>query len=395
VSAGSAHIVHVVTTLGQGGAEKVCCQVIQRNCSDRHTVIKLFAGHGLFDDDVARAAVAVHCLGLPRSTLAFMLLPFAFIRLLWLLMVLRPKVIVGWLYYGALAASIGRFLRLPVLWSLHAADFDPRTSFKATTRAAFRLCRFLSRRVPTFIHYCSDLSRVHHERLGFAIDKSVVIENGVDVDQLATVAADDLLSLSAGGDFSPRIGTKLIGCIARLEPQKDHRTLFEAVAKLKVAGKQVSLILAGHNCHRHHPRLRALLNEFDLDREVIPLGVISEVGRLMQHCDAIVLSSCEGEALPMVLLEALSVGKPVVATNIGNTSIIVGDFGLVVPPRNAVALSKAIEQVVWVNPAYREAAAGQAPSYIRENYSLDNAAERWKTLISRAVGLTEHLAAGR
>src|SRR5262245_61948682 len=85
VSTGSAHIVHVVTTLGQGGAERVCCQIIQRSSSDRHTVIKLFAGHGLFDDEVARASAAIHCLGLPRSPLAFVLLPFAFIRLFWLL----------------------------------------------------------------------------------------------------------------------------------------------------------------------------------------------------------------------------------------------------------------------------------------------------------------------
>src|SRR5262245_43166407 len=151
VSTGSAHIVHVVTTLGQGGAERVCCQIIQRNSSDRHTVIKLFAGHGLFDQEVARAAVAIHCLGLPRSPIAFVLLPFAFIRLFWLLVIVHPTVIVGWLYYGALAASIGRMLRLPVLWSLHAADFDPKISFKATTRIAFRLCRWLSGRLPVFI----------------------------------------------------------------------------------------------------------------------------------------------------------------------------------------------------------------------------------------------------
>ena len=390
------HIVHVVPTLGQGGAERVCSQIIQRNSSDRHTVIKLFAGHGLFDDDVARASAAVHCLSLPRNAMAFLLLPFALVRLLYLLFVERPTAIVGWLYYGALAASIGRLLGLPVLWSLHAADFDPKTSFKPTTRTAFRLCRSLSGHLPIFIQYCSDASRIQHEKLGFAVDKSVVIENGVDVDQFASAADErNVAAFGKGEGISIQVSTKLIGCIARLEPQKDHRTLFEALARLKVAGKDIKLVLAGRDCHQDNPRLRALLDEFGLHREVIPAGVISEIGGLIRLCDAIVLSSCEGEALPMVLLEALSMGKPVVATNVGSSSTLVGEFGLVVPPRDAGSLSVAIEQVVWANPAYRLAAADQAPSYIRENYSLDDTVERWRNLITRAVELTGPLAAGR
>src|SRR5262249_34277049 len=154
---------------------------------------------------------------------------------------------------------------------------DAKASFKSTTRTAFRLCRLVSARAPMFIQYCSEASRICHEQLGFAKEKSVVIENGVDVDQFAA-AEPHLPELS---DRLPRIGTKIIGCIARLDPQKDHRTLFEAIARLKVAGKQVSLILAGHDCNPQNPRLRALLREFDIEDDAIPLGVISEVGRVL------------------------------------------------------------------------------------------------------------------
>jgi len=324
------------------------------------------------------------------------LLPFAIVRLLWLFMVARPTVIVGWLYYGALAASIGRLIGRPVLWSLHAADFDPKVSFKSATRWSIRLCRLFSEHVPTFIQYCSDASRAQHERLGFAVKKSVVINNGVDVDQLATSAAQETPSeLAAVMPLWPEFDAKVIGCIARFDPQKDHRTLFEAIVRLKASGKQISLILAGQGCSRYNPTLRALLAELGIEKEVIPLGVISEVGRVLRHCDAIVLSSSEGEALPMVLLEALSVGKPVVATDVGSASVVVGDFGLIVPPRNPAALSQAIEQVVWADPVYSRAAADKAPSYIRSNYSLDETVERWKNLVSRTVGLTGHLPAGR
>jgi len=388
LSAAVGRVLHVVATLRQGGAERALCHIIRRDYSHCHIVIKLFTGPGLFDDEVARVSSGVHCVGLPRSWLAFVLLPVAFCRLLWLLLVIRPTVIVGWLYYGALMASIGRLLRLPVLWSLHAADFSLDTSFNAATRSAVRLCRLLSRYVPTFIHYCSEASRIHHERLGFAVGRSRVIVNGIDIDQLGGVEEHDRTALNGEEEIPTSTDTKLIGCVARLEPQKDHRTLLEAMLRLKLVGKQFRLILAGQNCNRDNPRLRKLLDEFGLHREVISLGVIPEVMRLMRHCDAIVLSSCEGEALPMVLLEALSVGKPVVATNIGSTSIVVREFGLVVPPRDAAALSQAIEVVVWINPAYRTAAADQGPTYIRENYSMDNAVALWGDLFSTAARLT-------
>src|SRR5262249_5660632 len=161
------------------------------------------------------------------------------IRLLWLILALRPTVTVGWLYYGALVASLARLTRVPVIWSLHAADFDLQSSFRRTTRAAIRACRRLSASVPASIHYCSEAARRHHERWGFARAKSVVIENGIDVGRIRQKA-----DLPMPPDWAiPATGERLVCCLASFDPQKDHRTLLEACAGLKALGRRFRLVL--------------------------------------------------------------------------------------------------------------------------------------------------------
>jgi hypothetical protein len=154
-----------------------------------------------------------------------------------LLVGIRPSVVVGWLYYGAVVASVAQIIRLPVVWSLHAADFSLDTSFKVGTRLAMRLCRLLSIYAPAIIHYCSDASRITHERLGFPVEKSTVIENAVDVEWMTDALAMRSPSVKME-DFgiTRTAGTKLICCVARFEAQKDHRTLMEAAVNCPFIG---------------------------------------------------------------------------------------------------------------------------------------------------------------
>lgn len=375
-------VLHIIPTLGQGGAERLLCDIVGRDDCNHHFVIKLFSGDGLFDDDVAKSSQAVYGLGLPRRLpLTFLILPFALARLLWLMLVLRPNIVIGWLYYGAIAASVAGFFRLPIIWSLHSADFDLKESFKPSTRAAVRLCRALAHLVPMRIQYCSDESRDHHERLGMPPTRSLVIANGVDLQRFSMVAVQETPSL-AGISFPLFRGKMIIGCIARFEPQKDHRTLLEALARLKAAGRQLTLVLAGRGCDRANPQLQAMVEEFDLQDDVISIGIVAEVERLIRVCDCVVLSSCDGEAMPIAVLEALALGKPVVATNVGSTAKIVGNFGVVVPARRAYDLATAIERVLWTDASYRKAAAELAPAWIRDRYSLDKTVRHWNSVIA-------------
>ena len=83
----------------------------------------------------------------------------------------------------------------------------------------------------------------------------------------------------------------------------------------------------------------------------------------------------------MVLIEALALGKPVIATRVGDVPEMVGEFGLIVPPEDGEAMSKALDRVLWQDVGYPHFVADAAPEYVRKNFSLDVLVRRWDGLI--------------
>jgi glycosyltransferase involved in cell wall biosynthesis len=144
--------------------------------------------------------------------------------------------------------------------------------------------------------------------------------------------------------------------VARLDEQKGHRYLIEAAAQVPEA----QFVLAGDG------PLRALLETqarlLGVEQRVRFLGHRDDIGDLLADCDVFVLPSLY-EGLPLAILEAMSAGKPVIATKIGGTdeAVISGETGLLVPPSDPTALAAAIRTVLSDRHlAQRLALAGQA-----------------------------------
>lgn len=104
-------------------------------------------------------------------------------------------------------------------------------------------------------------------------------------------------------------------CVARFHPQKDHATLFRAVDRLRKAGRDVVLLLAGGDpFYGFQKQLQELVATMDLARHVRFLGIRDDVPELLAACDVFVLPSLY-EGLGLVYLEAMAAGRPVLATN--------------------------------------------------------------------------------
>src|SRR5882672_2717831 len=107
--------------------------------------------------------------------------PAAIWRLIRLARQIKPDLIQGWLYHGSLAAQIAGLTlarKVPVLWSIHCSIYS--LSFeKRLTAAVVRLCALLSR-LASKIVFVSRTSRTQHEALGYRIDQSCVVPNGID-----------------------------------------------------------------------------------------------------------------------------------------------------------------------------------------------------------------------
>lgn len=164
-------------------------------------------------------------------------------------------------------------------------------------------------------------------------DHITVIPNGVDT----------TFFCPPSGGFIPR--NRIILCIARLVPDKDHETLLTAFGLLARRHPDVELWLVG-NGKLQGPLKRQAANGIPKGRVQFLPGQ-RDLRGLFHQASIFVLSSRQ-EALPNVVLEAMASGLPIVATAVGGLPEVVehGRTGLLVPKQDAPALAQAMEQLL-------------------------------------------------
>jgi glycosyltransferase involved in cell wall biosynthesis len=101
--------------------------------------------------------------------------------------------------------------------------------------------------------------------------------------------------------------------------------------------------------------------------------------------DVLVSSSAYGEGFPNVIGEAMSCAVPCVVTDVGDSALIAGDTGRVVPPRDPRALSGAIHEILSMSPEKRKRLGAAARQRIEENYSLPAVVARYQDLYEEVL----------
>ena len=150
-------------------------------------------------------------------------------------------------------------------------------------------------------------------------------------------------------DARRRLGLPLaapvIVCIANFTPTKGQRSIVDALPALAKRVPGLQAVLAGDGPEL--PSIRRRAEGLGLAGTVRFPGSVSEPWDLLQAADVFVLAS-EVEGLPLVVLEAMSEGVPVVATDVGGMpeAVIDGETGLLVPSRDAEALESAIARIL-------------------------------------------------
>jgi len=150
----------------------------------------------------------------------------------------------------------------------------------------------------------------------------------------------------------------------RLVSTKGVRYLVEAMTQ--VDGR---LVVMGQGPELD--RLRALAQRLGVGAKVTFTGHVSEAEkeRLMSSCKAFVMPSLF-ESLGLAAAEALAHGKPVIASAVGGLPEVVGDGGILVPPRSPKALADAVDQMLH-DDALRRDLAARARRHVRERFGWD------------------------
>jgi len=184
----------------------------------------------------------------------------------------------------------------------------------------------------------------------------------------------------------------LVMQVARFQDIKGQMNLLRAYKELLKKGKRVSLVYVGEEAKMVGEESRAYMDEVvkraenvDKGGDIRFLKNRDDVHLLMRAADIIVVPS-EYETFGMALIEAMAVGTPVVATDCGGPSEIIenGVTGLLVPPNDCGALSKAILEVLS-KPGLAAQLADNAKEMVKKKYSIEARYSRLKEEYDRVV----------
>ena len=206
----------------------------------------------------------------------------------------------------------------------------------------YRFMDYLTERyVEGFIVVSDSLKQMLMERRGIPAHQVVRVYNGIELSQYHLDAQYGELSKEWG---IPQ-DVPVVGAIGRMVWQKGFNYFIKAVPDIMRVVPEARFLLVGDGLLRE--RLEALSEELRVRDNLIFTGFRSDIKEILSAIDILVIPSLQ-EGFPMITLEAMSMAKPIIATNIDGITeqITDGVNGILVPPKNPSALAKAIIKVI-------------------------------------------------
>jgi L-malate glycosyltransferase len=328
----SARVLHLITRLPVGGAERLLVDIASQLDRNRYeSVVCCIQEKGELAQELEALGIPVLCLNRMRSK-RFDLRAVA--DLIGLIRARRISLVHCHLYhanlYGRLAALVAR---VPAIATVHNTYVRRKLHRRL-------LNNLLSRGSARVIAVSEEIRRDLLRYDGIAPDRIVMIQNGIDLrrveTQMTRLQARERLGISAE-EFT-------IGCIGRLEEQKGHRYLLEALAMLEedqtLAGRTRVLLVGDGRLQRE---LKERASALGVAGKVSFLGTRRDIAEILKALDLVVMPSL-WEGLSVAMLEAMAAGLPLVISDVGGVSQALGnnEYGLKVAPADPAGLAGAI-----------------------------------------------------
>jgi len=306
----------------------------------------------------------------------------ALIRSLKIFRQINPDIIQGWLAHGNFVAQITSILlpyRLSTLWNIRYTAL-PKTETKRSILFIIKLLSILSF-LPQKIVFNSKAGADDHIRIGYRSDKSCIIPNGFDT-KLFSPSEKNRSCVRSELNISEE--AVLIGLIGRFDPLKDHRCFLKAGAKLLSNKREILFLLAGREVDWQNRHLKQFIEKLGISGKVFLLGERRDVHRITAALDIAACTSV-AEGFPNVIGEAMSCGVPCVVTDVGDSAWLVGDSGIVVPPRNHEALCEAWLKLIELGSEKRRVLGEKARKRIEDYFSIQMIVKKYEHLYEEQV----------
>lgn len=368
-------VLHLITELDVGGAEmmlyKLLCQLSTEE--RKYSMVVSLADVGPVGELIREQGIEVQSLGFRPGRFS---LP-GFKKLCGFLRQYEPDVIQTWLYHGDLIGTLAILAtkKRRLLWNIRCSNMA-LGNYRHSLRWVIKGCSLLSK-IPEAVIFNSANAMEFHKGLGYRPKSSHLIPNGFDVDRFKP---DPRLRHQMREKHQLGPDQLVIGIVARFDPMKDYENFIKAAAIVKNSIPTLRLVMCGKGMDWDNQALVNMIDQSGLKANVLLLGLQSEVQKVMNMLDIAVNSSAFGEGFPNVVCEAMACGVPCVVTDVGDSAMIVGDTGEVVPPKAFKALANALIGLWALPQAEWQLLKQRARARIVENFTIEKIAAEYKRI---------------
>lgn len=356
-------ITHIIIGLGIGGAELMLKRLVEGlNGKDgmQHSVISL-TDLGPVGQQLLGNGTHVTSLGMKNA----LSIPSTFIKLRRELKKQKPDIVQTWMYHadflGGLAAkSLGIN---SIIWGVRTTDV---TLGRSKVTVALRdLCAWLSYSVPKVIVCASDAGRKVHEKVGYDSSKMCVIHNGFDLEKLKA-SPEQRKTLRYECGFIEN--HKVIGSVGRFNKVKNQQAFVEAAVLIAAAHENAMFMMVGRDNSWENQELVSWINQYNLQKRFVLLGEREDIPVCFSAMDFFCLHS-KTEGFPNVLGEAMAMGLPCVATDVGDAKLLLADTGQVVS-LTVEELSYSFIHLLSLKDEQIRKIGAESKMHLHKNYTL-------------------------
>ena len=327
------NIFFLIRSLSIGGTERQLIELVKGLDSNHFDItVGLFYNEGALIEEI-KSMPWIHVVSLNKSG-RWDIIRFV-LRFIKLLKSLQPDILYSFLPDANIAGLIaGRLSGVKrVVWGVRASNMDV-SRYDWLARMSLRLSAFLSK-FPDAIIVNSHAGKEFHRGIGYSTNRMMIIPNGICTDRFKP---DYSAGLKVRDEWGIDEETITIGLIGRLDPMKDHATFLRAVKIFNQEGCSVRFVCIGDGKGPCKSEIHSLCRTLGLNGSLIWAGERYDMTAVYNAMD-IVTSSSFSEGFPNVIGEAMACGVPCVVTDVGDSAIIVGETGIIVPPKDPQALA--------------------------------------------------------
>lgn len=357
------NVLHLCESSDTGGAESILISLVEGLDKDRYRSVVCLLSDGWLKVELEKRRIETVVIPQPHSFDVLWL--FRAYRLLKDrgIHVMHSHEFATNVYASVLSSLTG----VPVVATAHGKNYY---GDKWRRRAAYR---FVARQ-STMVAVSADLKRFLMERIGIPASDIRVVHNGIDLSRYVVREGNNDVKAELGISA----GQRVIGTVGNLFAVKGQTYLLKACKTVAGEFPTFVLLIAGEGDQLD--LLREEASVLGISGNVKFLGFRDDVPSLLQAMDVFVLPSLS-EGLPLSVLEALALEKPIVATNVGGVPEIMEDgvTGYLVPPRNPDVLSEKI-RLVLRNPDMAAELGRAGRKRVEKAFSLKQMIQEYQLL---------------